>query len=211
MRLLQDYAKSILEQDTASAGNNTVLLRILAGLVTAKVLGEWPASPELLDSGISVTSRISRGQAENVACAVRASIDLNAEYDGLEASFDTVGRMRSMVALREYASAETDPRVIREMWLLEDALAAVGEHQKCTGYRTNSVSAIRRVHPGHSCQLRIIDSPLGGMRCCLYVIHSMLVRADVLATTFERKACSPLLGAWKTSSSMCCRITSAGW
>lgn len=57
-------------------------------------------------------------------------MDLNAEYDGLEAPGDTVGRMRSIVALRAYANPATDPRVIQEMWRLEDALVALGEHQK---------------------------------------------------------------------------------
>lgn len=62
-------------------------------------------------------------------------MDLNAEYDRLEAPFDTVGRMRSVVALREYANAKTDPRLIREMWLLEDALVAAGEHRKAIDVR----------------------------------------------------------------------------
>ncbi|KAK3613091.1 hypothetical protein LTR56_028075, partial [Elasticomyces elasticus] len=57
-------------------------------------------------------------------------MDLNAEYDRFGAALDTVGRMRSVVALREDANAETDPRLIREMWLLADALVAAGEHRK---------------------------------------------------------------------------------
>ena len=128
--VLQDHAKSILSRSASFSGDTTVLLRILAGLVTAKVLGEWPATTDSLNSGGNVTARISRGQAANVACAVKTSMDLNAEYGGLEPPLDTVGRMRSIVALREYANPETDPRVIREMWLLEDALVAAGEHQK---------------------------------------------------------------------------------
>lgn len=57
-------------------------------------------------------------------------MDLNAEYGRLEAPLDIVKRMRSVIALREYANAETDPRLFREMWLLEDALVAAGDHQK---------------------------------------------------------------------------------
>lgn len=138
--LLRNHAESILSRGAGSAGDTTTLLRILAGLVTAKVLGEWPATSDLLDTRTNVTARISRGQAANVACAVRTSMDLNAEYDGLDAPGDTVGRMRSIVALREYASPSTDPRVIQEMWRLEDALVTAGEHQqaldvKQTAYR----------------------------------------------------------------------------
>ena len=138
--VLQDHARSILSRNASFAGDTNVLLRILAGLVTAKVLGEWPATTDVLDAGISVTARISRGQAANVACAVRTSMDLHAEYDGIGDIGYTIGRMRTIVALREYASPETDPRVIQEMWRLEDALVAVGEHQKAldvkrTAYR----------------------------------------------------------------------------
>ena len=128
--VLQDHAESILSRSAAYPGDTTMLLQILAGLVTAKILGEWPATTDLLETGIEVRSRISRGQAANVACAVRISKDFKAEYDRLEAPFDTVRRMQSVVALREYANAETDPRLFREMWLLEDALVAAGEHRK---------------------------------------------------------------------------------
>ncbi|KAK5738749.1 hypothetical protein LTS12_025492 [Elasticomyces elasticus] len=62
-------------------------------------------------------------------------MDLNAEYDRFGAALDTVGRMRSVVALREDANAETDPRLIREMWLLADALVAAGEHRKAFDVR----------------------------------------------------------------------------
>ena len=138
--VLRDHAESILRRGAGSAGDTTTLLRILAGLITAKILGEWPATSNLLVTRISVRSRISRGQAANVACAIRTSMDLNVEYDGLEAPGDTVGRMRSIVALREYASPEADPRVIQEMWRLEDALVGAGELQKAfdvkqTAYR----------------------------------------------------------------------------
>ncbi len=137
VRALRDHANSILGRDVIYAGDTTVLLHILAGLVTAKFLEERPASTDLPNIGRDARSRISRGQ---LACAVKTSIDLDAEYDGLEALSDTVGRMRALVALREYAHAETDPRVIRDLWLLEDALVAAGEHRKAfdvkqTAYR----------------------------------------------------------------------------
>ena len=133
--VLRDRAESILSKSATSPGDASTLLQILAGLVTAKVLGEWPATTDLLETEIEVRSRISRGQAANVACAVRISMDLNAEYDRLEAPLDTVERMRSVVALREYANAETDPRLFREMWLLEHALIAAGEHRQALDVR----------------------------------------------------------------------------
>ncbi|KAK4897872.1 hypothetical protein LTR49_027929 [Elasticomyces elasticus] len=132
---LRHHAENILRRSATSPGDAATLLPILAGLVTAKVLGEWPAATDLLGTGIEVRARISRGQATIVACALRTSMDLNAEYDRFEAPLDTVGRMRSVVALREYANAETDPRLIRELWLLADALVAAGEHRKAFDVR----------------------------------------------------------------------------
>ena len=131
---LRNHASSILGEGAGFAGDTNTLLRILAGLVTVKILEERPTDTDLPDTKITgnLTSRISRGQAGNVACAVRTSMDFNAGYDGHEACPDKVARMQSIVALRdyEYANNGTDPRAIREMWLLEDALVAAGEHQK---------------------------------------------------------------------------------
>ncbi|KAK3622160.1 hypothetical protein LTR22_024923 [Elasticomyces elasticus] len=132
---LRNHAEYILSRSATSPGDATTLLHILAGLVTAKVLGEWPAATNQSETGIEVRARISRGQATIVACALRTSMDLNAEYDRFEIPLDTVGRMQSVVALREYANAETDPRLIREMWLLEHALVAAGEHWKAFDVR----------------------------------------------------------------------------
>ena len=130
VELLRDHAEAILSRSATYPGDTTMLLQTLAGLVTARILEEWPATTDLLETENEVRSRISRGQAANVACAVRISMDLNAEYGRLEAPLDIVKRMRSVIALREYANAETDPRLFREMWLLEDALVAAGDHQK---------------------------------------------------------------------------------
>ncbi|KAK3612821.1 hypothetical protein LTR22_028444, partial [Elasticomyces elasticus] len=135
LRALRNHAEYILSRSATSPGDAVTLLRILAGLVTAKVLGEWPAATDLLETGIEVKARISRGQATIVACALKTSMDLNAKYDRFEAPLDTVGRMRSVVALREYANAEKDPRLIREMLLLENTLVAAGEHRKAFDVR----------------------------------------------------------------------------
>ena len=132
---LQDHANSILSKGGGFAGDTTRLLRILAGLTTAKVLEGRPVITDLSNAGIDVASKISRVHAGNVACAVRTSMDLNAEYDGLEAPVDTLEQVRSIVVLQEYATTETDPRVIRDMWLLEDALIAAGEHQEASEVR----------------------------------------------------------------------------
>ena len=129
---LREHASSIFSEGVSSAGSTTTLLRILAVFVTAKIIEDWPATTEPSNTEINVTSRVSRGQAENVADAVRTSMSLDPGYNGLGASLDTVARIQSIVDLRAYSHIETDPRIIREMWLLEDALVACGEHRRAS-------------------------------------------------------------------------------
>ncbi len=122
---LWKHGNSVLAKGSAFHGDTTILLRILAGLVTDTILEEWPTAS-------SVTTKVSRVQAGKVACAIRTLMDLSPEDsgDGLVPLSDAVERIRSVVALREYAHAETDPQVVREMWLLEDALVAAGEYEE---------------------------------------------------------------------------------
>lgn len=127
-----------------STGNTTASLRILAGLVKAKILEECPAVVE--GSRVvtrNVTTRVTRVHAASVACAIRTLMDLDGpEHGGDGAPADAVERMRSVVTLREYADGETDPQVVREMWRLEDALVAAGEYGEA---REVGHTALRRL------------------------------------------------------------------
>jgi hypothetical protein len=127
---LREHGNAILSKGVDFTGNTTTTLRILAGMVKAKVLEEWPAVVERSGVASSVTTRVTRVHAGSVACAIRTLMDLNPEHgsDGLGAPLDAVEQIRSVVALREYADGETNPQVVREMWLLEDALVAAGEY-----------------------------------------------------------------------------------
>jgi hypothetical protein len=127
---LREHGNAILSKGVDFTGNTTTTLRILAGMVKAKVLEEWPAVVERSGVASSVTTRVTRVHAGSVACAIRTLMDLNPEHgsDGLGVPLDAVERIRSVVALREYADGETNPQVVREMWLLEDALVAAGEY-----------------------------------------------------------------------------------
>ncbi|KAK5225520.1 hypothetical protein LTR72_003423 [Exophiala xenobiotica] len=130
---LWKHGNSVLAQGAGFHGDTTILMRILAGLLTDAILEE-PHTPNTS----SVTTKVSRVQAGKVACAIRTLMDLSPEHggdddgdgdgDGRGPLSDAVERIRSVVALREYAHAETDPQVVREMWLLEDALVAAGEY-----------------------------------------------------------------------------------
>ncbi|KAK5460831.1 hypothetical protein LTS15_002894 [Exophiala xenobiotica] len=130
---LWKHGNSVLAKGPGFHGDTTILMRILAGLLTDAILEE-PRTPNTS----SVTTKVSRVQAGKVACAIRTLMDLSPEHsgdgdgdgdgDGPGSLSDAVERIRSVVALREYAHAETDPQVVREMWLLEDALVAAGEY-----------------------------------------------------------------------------------
>jgi hypothetical protein len=126
---LWKHGNSVLAKGAGFHGDTTILMRILAGLLTDAILEERPTP-----NTSSVTTKVSRVQAGKVACAIRTLMDLSPEHsgdgdgDGPGPLSDAVERIRSVVALREYAHAETDPQVVREMWLLEDALVAAGEY-----------------------------------------------------------------------------------
>jgi hypothetical protein len=115
---LRECGDSILSKGPSFDGDTTMLLRMLAGLTTAKVLEGSP---------IAVESRLHAG---HVACTIRTLVDLNTEHSGkrIEQILDSVERIRTIVALRGYADGETDPQVVREMWQLQDALVAAGEY-----------------------------------------------------------------------------------
>lgn len=153
---LQNHVSSNITKNTIFVSDTTLLLRVLAGLMVAKILKEWPTNDDLPEMEAGMASKVSRMQAGNIACAVRTSMDLTLNSKGLQASLDTVEQIQSIVALREYANSETDPRTIREICLLEDALLAAGEHQKALEVKQ---TAHRRLEmylldvPAHSIEL----------------------------------------------------------
>lgn len=133
---LKENADFILRKGTGLAGSTTALLRILAGLATAKAFEEWCAMSE---TGNAKQTNLSRGQAGIIAIAIRTSLDLYLGSDGQDAPLDEVGQLESIVALRDYANADADLQVIQEMWLLDDALVLAGDLQKALEVRQLAV------------------------------------------------------------------------
>lgn len=127
---LQHHASFVCDMETNLAADTTLLLRMLAALVSAKILEQWPTTTGSSNAGAEVMKNISQGQASNIACALRTSMSFDTEHDGPEIPLDIVERVRSIMAFQEHANAETEPQVIREMWLLEDVLIAAGEYQE---------------------------------------------------------------------------------
>ncbi|KAF2151524.1 hypothetical protein K461DRAFT_280305 [Myriangium duriaei CBS 260.36] len=140
---LRNHADSILERDANMSGDTTAMLRILASLVTAKVLDDWAKITDPADFKIMEILDISRKQAGNFAHAVRTSTDLQVDIEG-DVPLDTVHRAGSIVHILEYAKDETDLRVIWELFVLEDALTANGQHQRALTTRRKAYGRLQQ-------------------------------------------------------------------
>lgn len=126
-------------------GDTALLLRMLAGLTTAKILQGMPDTTSVVvDLGgqpeenweLAAMPRIHLG---NVACVIRTLVDIDAAKRGVKPSdnksstarvymdMDVVEQIRAVVDLRTQSDGPTDPQVVREMWLLQDALGAAGD------------------------------------------------------------------------------------
>jgi hypothetical protein len=127
-------------------GDTTVMLRILAGLGTSKFLDESPAVTKRSNVATSITTKVPRFDAGNVACMIRAVVDLSNDQSGGDVGVfvNAVERIRAIVALCEYAEGETYPQVVRDMWLLQDALVAVGEHEEAKEVERDAFRRIER-------------------------------------------------------------------
>lgn len=128
---LRKYGAPILRKTVEFTGDATLLLRLVAVLVTIDVLHEWPAMAgfPLTRDGIT---RMPQADADHVAYVMRILIDVDPRLCGnkLDSSKDVLDQIRSIVALREYARGETYPQVVQEMLMLKDALTAAGEHKE---------------------------------------------------------------------------------
>ncbi|KAK3386132.1 hypothetical protein B0H63DRAFT_544732 [Podospora didyma] len=136
-------------------GNTATLLSMLASLVTAKILKGWPVVDEIYASDVTTISKpspntdVSRIHAGNLACVMSTVLRLNDAANPNDAQEDTPGdtmidRIRAIVALRSYANGETDPQVVSELWLLEDALAAAGKHEEAQQVAAEAYSRLER-------------------------------------------------------------------
>lgn len=124
---LRDHGKFILSDDVG--GDTTRRLGILAGLLMAKILEEGPPvmdCPDTVGDDKGEIIKVPRIHAITIACEIRVLMDFSTD-SGIS---DTVDRIRTVLALREYAQGEVDPQVVREMWLLEDALITAGEYKQ---------------------------------------------------------------------------------
>lgn len=153
---LRERGESILNTGDGFNGDTTTLLRILAALLTAKIFEELPAVMDRWSKARNALTKVPRNSARHVACVIRTLMDVNFESGGggLEAPSVTVERLRAIVTLREYAQSETDPQVVREMWLLEDALIAAGKYEEAQEVRRDAY---------HRLEEYVHDIPVGSV------------------------------------------------
>ena len=128
---LWKHGGSILSGSPETVDTN-VLLRILAGLFTADTLERWSTGVAQSELASGARMQMSRVHASNTACAMKTLTDLNSNHVGDEVwqSLNAVEQIRSIVALREFAHGKTCPRVVRDMWQLQDVLVAAGEYEE---------------------------------------------------------------------------------
>jgi hypothetical protein len=129
---LRERWDAILSNGSRFNGDTRVLLRMLAGLGAAKLFDKSPVVIERSHTANCVTPKVPRLDAGNVACLVRALVDLDTEQKGGKTglSLGIIESNRAIVALRAYAEGETYPQVVLDMWLLQDALVAAGEDEE---------------------------------------------------------------------------------
>lgn len=136
---LCEIGNPILSDRPVFNGDTTTALQILPALLKARILEQPGAVAQRTNKNSDETVKVSRSEAGNMACVMRALTDLNVHHGTLPGLME---RIRSLVALREYAYSETDPQVMREMWLLGDTLALAGEQGKA---QVVEQSVIRRL------------------------------------------------------------------
>ena len=172
-------------------GNSALLLRILAGLTTARILDSDPDTdavevqgpfylPCQQDGDENVNKNKNRDKNENanghdaahwdlddvpreelwnMACIIRTLVEINRETRRLDGSaWDSpaaataaadfpaeaaptpaaiVKQVRAVVELRSQADGRDDPQVLREMWLLQEALETAGNYDEARRVEQN--------------------------------------------------------------------------
>jgi hypothetical protein len=128
---VQEGRHSISDEKQKLDIDSTVSLRMLAVLATAKILESSCLVNEQFGGDGSAMTNVPPIDTAPVASAIRTLIGLTERGGGISAlPADKVELLRAIVTLRGYAEGDTDPQVVREMWLLQDALAAAGKHKE---------------------------------------------------------------------------------
>ena len=126
------------------------MVRVMPAVVKARILQSSAACFGSPSTNSLETAQTLQSQANNVACMVKALMELDAGCDNarIEELPGAVDRIKWVVALREYSYGEIDPQVVQEMWLLGDTLAAIGEVEEAEDVHRDVISRIKRYTQG---------------------------------------------------------------
>ena len=129
---LRELGNSVFSKRAGFVGSTNTMLRIFVGVLKAEVFETRPAAVEDSKCAGIVKVKAPRIHADHLAGRMMTLMELTAEQGGDTAGppLDTVDWIRSVVSLREYARSEIDPQVVREMWLLQDALITADRHEE---------------------------------------------------------------------------------
>lgn len=139
MTSLRAHADYILAKEVDFHGSATTLLRLLAALGNAKFLDQCDKAFNATMPAGDQKLRVPRIQAANLACAIKAWTDISPDYDGdvHGSSLVNIERLRSIVALTEYAHSEAHPHVVQGMWQLSRALVAAGRYEEAEDVKSS--------------------------------------------------------------------------
>lgn len=119
---------AIRERATMQIPDPNVRLRVLSGLLKSQILEEDDAS--MPPQASMDTARL---QARVMAYLMKLvmQVDKDEEKDVNAA----IEKMRTILALREYGEGRAGPRIVYEMWQLEELLLRSGQVQEATSIR----------------------------------------------------------------------------
>jgi len=136
--------KAFLDDPTSLGGDGTAMIRVLASLVSAESL-PWPMSMDT-NMGTSLGPQLTKLYAGHIAGAMRTLLDLRLgagiEQENNMTGDSIVDSIAAIIMLDEIAYGKTDPRVVRELWSLQEALSMNGEYERAAQAQYD---ALRRI------------------------------------------------------------------
>lgn len=85
-------------------------------------------------------TKVPRIQSVTVTCAIMTFTDSSVD----SGTSNIIDRLRMIIALRECPQGETNPQIVRGIWLLEDALMTAGEHGGAQEVRRESLLRLEK-------------------------------------------------------------------
>lgn len=125
--------KTFLDDPASLGSDGTSMIRVLASLVSAESL-PWPILPIETNMAASLSPQLTKLYAGHIAGAMRTLLDLRLgagiEQENNMTGDSIVDSVAVIIMLNEIAYGSTDPRVVRELWSLQEAFSMNGEYER---------------------------------------------------------------------------------